>query len=73
MLFMVMRMIKVKMFDCCHELDLEEEMNEFLETIRDEDLLSVEYQTTFLAGDEDEDTIYSYSAMLIYKCLNNED
>ena len=69
----VMQMIKVKMFDCCHELDLEDEINEFLETIQDDDLLSVKYQTAFLDSDEEEETIYSYSAMLIYKCMNNED
>lgn len=64
-------MIKIKMFDCIHELDLEEDINAFLNTIADKDLLSIQYQTSFIKENED-DIMYSYSAMLIYQSMNKE-
>lgn len=59
------KMIQVKLFDCSHELDLEEEMNEFFKEMEGE-VLNIKYQTQFLDNGDDE-TIYSFSAMVIYK------
>ncbi|MGB4696183.1 MAG: sporulation protein Cse60, partial [Bacilli bacterium] len=35
--------LKVKIFDESHELDLEEAINEFLETIEEKDLIEIRY------------------------------
>lgn len=58
-------MIKVKLFDCIHELDLEEDMNDFFEQIKDKKTLQIEYQTQIVTINEEE-TIYSFSAMIVY-------
>lgn len=65
-------MIQVKLFDAGHELDLEEEINLFLKDIPEQDILSIDYQTEFLDGG-DHDTIYSYSAMVVYKMNKKEE
>ncbi|MGC4377742.1 sporulation protein Cse60 [Fictibacillus sp. Mic-4] len=62
-------MLKVKLFDEEHEEDLEEAVNAFLETITEPQLKEIQYQVAIsdsLKDDEDE-TIYSYSAMIIYR------
>lgn len=64
-------MLQVKVFDCQHELDLEEEINLFLEKINEEDIFSIEYTTHFLDGGE-KDTIYSFSAMILYRIRHKE-
>lgn len=58
-------MVKVKLFDCAHELDLEEEMNEFFEEKQHLKILQIEYQTQ-IEKINDEETIYSFSAMIVY-------
>lgn len=55
--------MKVKLFDCNHELDLEEEVNRFLENL-DGDVLDIKYQVAL--SDFSEDQVYSFSAMIIY-------
>lgn len=54
--------MKVKLFDESHEKDLEESINNFLETIND--LIDIKYQVaiSFLG----EEQIYCFSAMIIY-------
>lgn len=54
--------MRVKVFDESHEKDLEESINNFLETIND--LIDIKYQVaiSFLG----EEQIYCFSAMIIY-------
>lgn len=54
--------MKVKIFDCEHEADLERKINEFIRDM--EDIVDIKYQiNSFYAGQEQ---IYSFSAMIIY-------
>lgn len=55
--------MKVKLFDCNHELDLEEEVNRFLENL-DGDVIDIKYQVAL--SDFSEDQVYSFSAMIVY-------
>ncbi len=56
--------MKVKIIDCEHELDLEEEVNLFLKTLESSQILDLQYRTFFIS---DEDTFYSYSVMIVYQ------
>lgn len=59
-------MIQVKLFDYEHEQDLEDEMNVFLEDIRDNQIVDIKYNVA-TTGEEEEKQIYCFSAMIIYK------
>ncbi len=59
-------MIRVKVFDYEHEKDLEEEINHFLKTIDDRNLVDIKYHVAALNEEEDEQ-IYCFSAMVIYR------
>lgn len=59
-------MIKVKLFDHEHEKDLEIEMNKFLEKMDEKRLLDIKYNVAAVQEEEDEQ-IYCFSAMVIYK------
>ena len=56
--------MKVKIFDCEHELDLEDEVNQFLQTLNASQIIDIQYRTFFIS---DEDTYYSYSIMIVYQ------
>ena len=56
--------MKVKIIDCEHELDLEEEVNFFLKTLESSQIVDLQYRTFFIS---DEDTFYSYSVMIVYQ------
>ncbi|MBD8069045.1 sporulation protein Cse60 [Bacillus sp. PS06] len=58
--------VKVRVFDECHEKDLEDAVNRFLETIEVWQLMDIKYQVACSAPDE-EDQIYCFSACIIYK------
>ena len=53
--------MKVKIFDDDHELDLEEDINNF---IKDKEIIDIKYNVAIEAIGEDQ--IYCYSAMVIY-------
>lgn len=53
--------MKVKVFDCDHEKDLEECINEF---IVDKEIVDIKYQVAIEALGEEQ--IYCFSAMIIY-------
>jgi hypothetical protein len=57
---------KIKVFDECHEKDLEDVVNRFLEKIEETQLIDIKYQVACSATDEDEQ-IYCFSACIIYK------
>lgn len=60
-------MIQVKLFDREHEKDLEKEMNHFLRGIDEQSLLDIKYNVAAMTEDEEEEQIYCFSAMIIYR------
>jgi hypothetical protein len=62
------KMIQVRVFDHEHEKDLEKDMNRFLKQINDDQLVDIKYNVAAMAEEEDdEEQIYCFSAMVIYK------
>ncbi|HEK9100793.1 sporulation protein Cse60 [Bacillus pfraonensis] len=59
-------MIRVKMFDESHEKDLEDSVNVFLKKLNEEQLIDIKYQVGVSIND-DENQIYCFSAMVVYK------
>jgi hypothetical protein len=60
-------MLQVKIFDEEHEKDLEETVNEFLQSVEDEQKIKdIQYQVS-VAPNEEGDQIYCFSAMVIYR------
>lgn len=53
--------MKVKIFDCDHELDLEDEINKF---ILSKEIIDIKYNVAIEALGEEQ--IYCYTAMIIY-------
>lgn len=53
--------MKVKVFDCEHENDLETKINEFIE---DKEIIDIKYQLSIALDKEEQ--IYCFSAMVIY-------
>lgn len=60
-------MIQVKLFDREHEKDLEREMNRFLKGIDEKQLLDIKYNVAAIPEEEEEEQIYCFSAMIIYR------
>lgn len=60
---MVIQIMKVKIFDESHELDLETKVNEFLSTL-EADIVDIKFQTAISMFGEEQ--IYCFSAMIIY-------
>lgn len=59
-------LIQVKVFDHEHEKDLESDMNQFLKKIDEIQLVDIKYNVAALQEEEDEQ-IYCFSAMVIYR------
>ena len=55
--------MKVKIFDENHELDLEQDINDFLSNI-EADIIDIKYQTAVSVFAEEQ--VYCFSAMIIY-------
>jgi hypothetical protein len=60
-------LIQVKLFDREHEKDLEKEMNRFLRGIDERSLLDIKYNVAAMPEEEEEEQIYCFTAMIIYK------
>lgn len=60
-------MIQVKLFDREHEKDLEKEMNRFLKGLDEKKLMDIKYNVAAITEDEEEEQIYCFSAMIIYR------
>ena len=58
-----MIIIKVKIFDENHELDLEKDINDFLNNI-DAEIIDIKFQTAISVFGEEQ--IYCFSAMIMY-------
>lgn len=65
-------MIQVKLFDREHEKDLEKEMNRFLKGIDEKQLMDIKYNVAAITEDEEDEQIYCFSAMIIYKAWKNQ-
>lgn len=59
-------MLKVKIFDEEHEIDLEEKINDFLCTIDESQFKEIKYEVACL-DDEEEGQVYCFSAMIVYR------
>ena len=60
-----MIIVKVKLFDCNHEKDLEKKINEFLANMKG-DLIDIKYSNSIML-DQKNEQIYCFSALIIYK------
>ncbi|ULT56012.1 sporulation protein Cse60 [Neobacillus drentensis] len=60
-------MIQVKLFDREHEKDLEKEMNRFLKDIEEQSLVDIKYNVAAMTEEEEEEQIYCFTAMIIYR------
>lgn len=60
------RLIQVKLFDREHEKDLEVEMNRFLKGMDEQKLVDIKYNVAAMP-EEEEEQIYCFSAMIIYR------
>ena len=58
--------MKVKLFDTEHEKDLEFEVNRFLAKLEENQLIDIKYSVAVMT-EEDEEQIYCFSAMIIYR------
>lgn len=59
-------MVKVKVFDYEHEKDLEKEVNKFLGKLNEDQLIDIKYHVAAMY-EEDDEQIYCFSAMIIYR------
>ncbi|UII55256.1 sporulation protein Cse60 [Cytobacillus spongiae] len=59
-------MVKVKLFDCEHEKDLEKEINHFLQKIEERKLIDIKFNVAALREEKDEQ-IYCFTAMVMYR------
>ncbi|WP_033828109.1 sporulation protein Cse60 [Bacillus andreraoultii] len=59
-------MVKVKVFDYEHEKDLENEVNKFLGKLNEDQLIDIKYHVAAMF-EEDDEQIYCFSAMIIYR------
>jgi len=60
-------LIQVRVFDHEHEKDLEQDMNRFLEKLDEKKLLDIKYNVAVIPEEEDEEQIYCFSAMVVYR------
>lgn len=60
-------LIQVKLFDREHEKDLEKEMNRFLKGIDERKLIDIKYNVAALPEEDEEEQIYCFTAMIIYR------
>lgn len=58
--------MKIKAFDANHELDLEERINNFLKTVKEDKVIDIKYSVS-VVGFVDKEQIYCFSAIVIYK------
>ncbi|MET3727431.1 hypothetical protein ABID52_001012 [Fictibacillus halophilus] len=65
-------MIQVKIFDEDHEEDLEIALNEFLSIVPTEKIVDIKYQIAVCDNvHSEDDTMFSFSAMIIYKKIES--
>ena len=59
-------MLKVKVFDCEHENDLTNEINNFIKEIynKDKEVVDIKYSTSISINDDEQ--IFCFSALVMY-------
>ena len=59
-------MLKVKVFDCEHENDLTNEINDFIKEIsnKDKEVIDIKYSTSISINDDEQ--IFCFSALVMY-------
>ena len=59
-------MLKVKVFDCEHENDLTNEINNFIKEIsnKDKEVIDIKYSTSISINDDEQ--IFCFSALVMY-------
>jgi hypothetical protein len=57
--------MKVKVFDCNHEKDLEKKINDFLCAIKGE-IIDIKFSNSIMM-DEKNEQVYCFSALIIYQ------
>lgn len=60
-------LLKVKLFDEEHELDLEESINAFLETINKNKLRDIQYTVAVAEDTVDGGSVFCFSALILYE------
>lgn len=60
-------LLKVKLFDYEHEEDLELAINTFLQSLSEDQFVDIQYQVALSEDTADRDTVFCFSAMLVYK------
>lgn len=61
----VIAVVQVKLFDCEHEKDLEDNMNAFLKDLEERDIIDIKYHVAAI-GEAEAEQIYCFSAMVLY-------
>lgn len=59
-------MVQVKVFDCEHEKDLEEDVNQFLSRLEEDKLIDIKFHVAAMT-EENEEQIYCFSALIMYR------
>lgn len=60
-------MLKVKVFDAEHETDLENMVNEFLQTVPETQFKEVKFQVAAAEDADSGETVCCFSAMVLYR------
>jgi hypothetical protein len=60
-------LIQVKVFDHEHEKDLEKDMNTFLKKLDENRLIDIKYNVAAIQEEDEDEQIYCFSAMVIYR------
>lgn len=60
-------MLQVKLFDFEHEEDLEEAVNEFLQTLKESQVVDIKFQVAVTDSSIQPETIFCFSAMVLYR------
>ena len=58
--------MKVRAFDANHELDLQDNINDFLKEIKEDKIVDIKYSVS-VTSLIDKEQIYCFSALVIYK------
>lgn len=56
--------MKIKMFDCEHEIDLEIQVNDWLDGIDDQFIIDIQYRVAVMYDERSQ--VYCYTCMIIY-------
>lgn len=61
-------MIQLKIIEEAHELDCMEAANRFLSTLKERDVIRIQYSSSHFQSEQDQ--IYSFSVCIVYRIEN---